>query len=234
MSQPTTQIIRAKYRLSKNTFVTCYLGILEASGQEIKTFLGLKKRADTSVPIGTKIFFDGGTRDKISMGTSQSVELFSITVQRVEEAFGRPLHICTPIDTEVRPEQRAQSRLHADFPVRLAGKELEFTVRDGNTKGLTLVCRTKRAMLSLLLNKPYDFTVHYKDTDYDLAGIVKHIQYDWKDHEHIVGIHLPALNEEKETILHLLLDPNYSISIRDRQRVDTAEGKISMKESLGH
>ena len=230
MFQLTTRTLRGKYRLSKNIFVTCYVNVLEATDKEIRTFIGLKQRGDNEVTVGTQIFFDAGPLNLVHFETDRTVELYSITVLKVEENEGGMLHICTPIDKEVRPDLRARNRMVAEFPVRLADKDTEFVVKDGTSKGLALIYKEKRAMASLIVNKSYDFTVTYKDHDYTIPADIKHIQYDWRSHRHMVGIHFPKVTQDQEIILNLLLDPDYTIPITDNQTVDTALGKISLKD----
>lgn len=225
-----TKTLRGKYQITKNIFVTCYLDILEATDKEIRTFLSLKKRTDTLVPVGTRIFFDVETINKINVRRQRDFDIFSITVQQLEDWNGKPLHVCTPIQKEARPNLREAERVSAEFPVLLEGGTSEFIARSGTEKGLTLHYTAKKAMLSLALGQQRDFKVTYKGEEYFLNGRVKHIQYDWKRHEHVVGVHFPNLKQEENIILNLLLDPHYTIDISAKQTIDTSAGKISLDD----
>lgn len=229
-SQMTTKTLRGKYQVTRNIFVTCYLDVLEATDKEIRTFLGLKKRSDTLVPVGTRIYFDAETINKINMRRSNSFDIFSISVQEVEDLNGKPLHVCTTIQKETLTNRRSTDRKEAQFPVRLKGSKASFLAQGGAAQGLTLHYTARRAMLSLTLNQSYEFLLNYKDMEYVLPGQIKHIQYDWKSHEHVVGVHFPSLGEEEDIVLNRLIDPSYTIDISGRQTIDTAEGKISVEE----
>lgn len=228
--QTATRTLRGKYQITKNIFVTCYLDVVEATDKEIRTFLGLKRRSDTLVPVGTQIFFNAETINKINVRRNRTFDIFSIKVVEVEDMGGKPLHVCTAISKDSRADLRNDERKEAEFPVRLRGTKSDFIARGGTSKGLTMHYTAKRAMLSLNLGKLYNFSVQYKGNDYQLPGIVKHIQYDWKTHDHVVGVHFPNLDQESEIILNLLLDPEYTIDISSRQTVDTALGKISQED----
>jgi hypothetical protein len=233
MSTPQkTKPLRGKYQLAKNIFVTCYLDVLEATDQEIRTFIGLKKRGDATVPIGTRIIFDAGVINRINVRRHGSLDIISIQVLKLEVMGGKPLHVCTAIQKGSRGDLREAERKEAEFPVFIEGKDAQFMASGGTTKGLSLHYTSKRAMLSLTLNRTYDFRVNYKGSDYIFQGVIKHIQYDWKNHEHLIGVHFPTLGPDEEIILNLLLDPEYTIDISGRQTVDTSVGKISALDDL--
>lgn len=227
-TQKKTKRLRGKYQLTRNTFVTCYLDVLDASKDGIYAFIGLKSRADTVVPVGMKIFFNAEAMTKAGIRHSEHFDVFSITVQEVQDVEGQPLLLCTPINKETRPNLRKTERKTAEFPVTLVGKQSAvFMVKGGTAQGLSLYYTEKRAILSLALGRTYVFAVDHKDTTYNLPGEVKHIQYDWKTHAHLVGVYFPNLAEKEEAVLNLLLDPEYVVPISEKQTVDTALGKIS-------
>lgn len=221
--------LRGKYQIMKNTFVTCYLDVVQASEEGFKAFIGLSSRGGTVVPVGTRIFFRAEPSRQAEPQPSHAFELYSITVRQIEDVNGQPILVCSPIQKESRPDLRTEARKKVQFPVTLSGKNqgASFIAKEGTVNGLTLVYTAKKALLSLVLGQVYPFTVEYKGTAYHLPGEVKHIQYDWKTHEHLVGVHFRQLPEQEKIILNLLLDPNYTIPIMDRQTVDTALGKIS-------
>lgn len=227
MSSQKTKRLRGRYQITKNTFVTCYLDVLEASQEGFKTFIGLSSRADTVVPVGTRIFFNAEPTEG-----EQGFNLYSITVQKIEDIEGQPILVCSPIEKETRANLRSKGRIATEFPVMLSGQTQKsgFIAKDGTTSGLTLFYAAKKAILSLALRQTYHFSVEYKGTAYQLPGEVKHIQYDWKTHEHRVGVHFPQLPEQEKVILNLLLDPSYTTPITNKQTVDTALGKISVSD----
>jgi hypothetical protein len=227
--QRKTKRLRGRYQITKNTFVTCYLDVLEASSDGFKTFIGLSSRADTVVPVGTRIFFNAEPSRQVDAQPPQSFDVYSITVRQIEDVSGQPILVCSPIQKETRPNLRSEERKQAQFPVRLSGKSqsTSFVAKEGTVKGLTLVYAARKALLSLALGQVYNFSVEYKGTTYQLPGEVKHIRYDWKTHEHLVGVHFRQLPEQEKVVLNLLLDPTYTIPITDKQTVDTSLGKIS-------
>lgn len=228
----TTKTLRGKYQITKDIYVACYLDILEATDKEIKTFVGLKKRADSTLPAGTRIYFDAEVINKINVRRSNSFDIFWIKVLGSGNLDGKPLHICTTINKETRPNLRGEDRKEAAFPVYLAGSGAEFKAVNGTVQGLTLLYEARKAVLSLAVGHEYEFSVNYKDRDYLLPAVIKHIQYDRREHEHLVGIQFAPLGQELETIVRLLLDPDYKIQISDRHTVDTALGKISRGDML--
>lgn len=227
-----TKTLRGKYQLARDTFVTCYINVLEATDHEMRAFIGLKERGDSSVPVGTRIYLNAEPINLINIRRNRDFDIFSIKVLQIEMMNGKPLHICTTIQKETRSDLRSEERKQASFPVGIEGKQSEFIASDGTLKGLTLHSTSKRAMLGLTLNRHYRFKVTYKEADYAIKGVVKHIQYDWRSHEHLIGVHFPELSQEEEVILNLLLDPDYTIDISTRQTIDTAVGKISAHDEL--
>lgn len=224
----STKTLRGKYQISKNIFVTCYLDILEANDKEILVYVGLKHRADSLVPPGTRIYFNAEPINRINQRRNRDLDLFSITVLEVRPPEnGSVLHVCTPINKEIRPNLRQHERRAASFPMQLAHLNLGFEVVDGSWKGVTLHCTSRRAMLSLTMGGTYPFTVEHKDMAYTLPGVIKHIQYDWKKHNHVIGVHFSQLPQDEQAVLNMLLDPHYTIELSNRQTIDTAQGKIS-------
>ncbi len=228
-SQLTTKTLRGRYQLTKNIFVTCYLDVLEANNNGIQAFIGVKNRGDSTVPLGSRIFFDADAINKINARRNQSYDIFSIVVQAVQEMNGRPLHVCTPILKENYADRRQVERKPSSFPVMVTDRrsDTDFIATDGNASGLTLRYTGRKAMLNLAIRETYTFIVDYKGKQYQLSGEVKHIQYDWKTHEHSMGVHFPKLTDDEELILNLLVDPSYTINVSGKQTVDTTAGKVS-------
>lgn len=221
----TTRVLKGKYRITQNTFVVCYLNVLEATDQEIRTFIRLKKNAFTRLPIGTHVYFNAETLNK--GGSKGELSIFSVVVKQIEEINGQPLHVCTSVQKEIRANLRSQERREVDFELQLANSSSVFIAKNGNNKGLTLHFTAKRAMMGLMLDQFYDFSVQFKGEEYILPGQIKHIQYDWKSHEHLIGVHFPKLDTDQDIVLNLLVDPDYTIPISNRQVVNTSTGKIS-------
>ncbi len=228
--QSTTKVLKGKYQLSKNIFVSCYLNVLEATDQEIRAFVGLKRNANTQVPIGTKIIFDAGAVKKNAPVPEASFDILSITVRQIEEKNGQPLLVCTPIQKETRQDQRQHERRDVDFPMQIANSSAVFIAKNGSSKGLTLQYTANRAMVSLSLNRVYNFSVQLKGETYPLPGQIKRIQYDWTSYQHIIGVDFSALNKDQDIILNLMVDPEYTVQLSNKQTVDTASGKISVDD----
>lgn len=223
-----TKILRGKYQITKNIYVVCYLHIVEANNDEVRTLLKVKSNAFAMVPVGTTIFFNVEPLAKDGKSSASSYTVFSVKVKRVEDLDGNSLHICTPIDKKARTDLRVAERRLLDFPVGLANSEALFTAKEGNNQGLTLQYTANHAMVSLALDRTYEFSMSLKDEAYLLPGCIKHIQYDWQTHQHVIGVHFTKLNKDQDMILNLLVDPDYVIPISNKGSVDSAAGKISM------
>lgn len=220
--------LKGKYQIKKNIYVTCYVDAQEANDKAFKTYLGLKKRYDALVPVGTKLYFNAESINKINARRSGVFDIFSVSVTEVEaQSNGRHLHICTPILRETHPDKRQQERPKTEFYLTHAETHASFVAINATLKGLKLVYKSKKAMLSLNLEQHCNFELNYKGSTYQLGGEIRYIQYDWKTHNHEIGIRLDKLSEEQEIILNRLIDPNYHLDISSKQTVDTAEGKIS-------
>ena len=85
-------------------------------------------------------------------------------------------------------------------------------------------------MVSLSLNRVYNFSVQLKGETYPLPGQIKRIQYDWTSYQHIIGVDFSALNKDQDIILSLMVDPEYTVQLSNKQTVDTASGKISVDD----
>ena len=225
-----TKILRGKYQITKNTFVICYLHVVEANQQEFKTFLKLKSKGFAEVPVGTTLFFNMEPPKKGGTETLPSYTIFSVKVTQVSEVGGQMLHVCTAVEKKQREELRAAPRRPLDFPVALANSEALFTATNGNNQGLTLQYSANHAMVSLVLGRTYEFVMNHKEQSYVLPGDIKHIQYDWQTHQHVIGVHFNKLDKDQDMILNLLVDPDYVIPISNKASVDTATGKISLDD----
>ena len=220
-----TKIIRGKYQITKNIFVICYLHIVEANETAVRTLIKLKSNAFTGVPVGTSIFFNGEPGLQADQPTFSN---YFIKVKQVEDLDGNPLHVCTGLNKLAHQELRSVERRPVGFSIGLSNSHAVFTARDGNNQGLTLQYTAKHAMVSLVLDRVYEFSVQLKEKEYLLPGRIKHIQYDWQSHQHIIGVHFDALNKDQEMILNLLVDPDYVIPISNNASIDSAAGKISL------
>lgn len=219
------KVLKGKYQITKNIFVVCYLYILDANNDEVRTLIKLKSNAFAMVPVGTTIYFNMGKENWLPDGDYST---FSVKVKRVEDLDGNSLHVCTAIAKGARKNSRAQERRPLDFPMTLAKSQSVFTAKSGNSQGLTLQYTANHAMVSLALDKTYEFSVSLKGEEYTLPGLIKHIQYDWQTHQHVIGVHFNMLNKDQEIILNLLVDPEYVIPISNNASVDSAAGKISL------
>lgn len=226
--------VRGRYQIKNNIFVTCYMDVEEANDQEFRTYISLKKRYDTMVPVGTKLMLNAESINKITARRSGSYDLFSVTVTGMELVDGKPLHICTPIHKTTYPDRRSRERRNSEFMLSLDGaSDGRFLVQNGTISqegspgGLKLKYQSKKAVLSLKLDQVCKFKVLYKGEEYVFPGAIKHIQYDWKKHDHELGIEFIVTDDEIEFILNKLIDAEYTIELSGRHSVDTAAGKIS-------
>jgi hypothetical protein len=219
-------IRKARYQITKNVFVHCYLQVLDANNQEVRLLLGVKHRSDTQVPLGTRIFISAGG---MNIEGSQ-FSAYSVTVLNVEERDGIFVHICTPISKELGDNRRAQPRLNVDFPVLLVDSQTLFVATDGTPQGLGLTYTAQRAILKLTMNESYDFKFNCKGEDCSLRGVIKHIQYDWRTFQHRVGIHFQELRKDERMLLSIMVDPDYIVPISNTQTIDSSIGKISRND----
>jgi hypothetical protein len=207
--------LKGKYRIARNVFVQCRLDVLEANDRQMLLHLGHKRKADTSVPVGTQI---------ILLGPDNKLEQLTTTVKEVDENH---LHTCTPLKREPIEERRQESRVPVDFKLWLATHELKAI--DGNIRGFTLQAGGSHgALTSLVIEHVYEFRVAYKDVDYVFDGVLRHIHYDWNTYRHRLGVHFPGLSPEQETIFNLLIDPTYIVPLAESSSIDTSTGKISL------
>lgn len=220
------QIRKARYQITRNVFVNCYLNILEASGLEVKALIGINSRSDAQVPIGTRIILN----PEANTASGSEFATFSMIVLKTEEHFGKLVHICSPIHRQTTPNQRKVERKPVSFPVLLTDSQTIFFAVNGSHQGLELACSAQKAMLKLTINQTYTFKVNCKGEDCQLQGQVKHIQYDRKTFQHRVGIHFPDLGKDELIILNLLVDPDYKVPLSQNQTVDTTTGKISLND----
>jgi hypothetical protein len=227
----TLRILRGKYRITRNVYACCTLDVLDANDHQMQLFLGLKKRGDSTMPVGTRIVLMGNNAGKDPAAPPASeAESYSVTVQELGEQDGKPLLICTPIQRETFPERRKLPRRPVLFPIKMVHNDALFSAIDGNERGLTLKYSAQKALTALLVGNSYAFEVFHKDTHYTLSGEIKHIHYDWKYYEHLIGVHFPKLSKELLVVLNLLIDPDYKVQINSTQSIDTSAGKISQED----
>ncbi|MBY0402526.1 MAG: PilZ domain-containing protein [Cyanobacteria bacterium] len=219
-----------KYQIKENMFVQCFLEVFEANDREFKTFIGIKRQADVVVPIGTRIYLNADSINKIISRRSNSFEQFFVIVKGLGEQDNRPLQICTPLSKEAQSDRRETPRIPVNFSVSVAteeGEDIVFSAKNGTAKGLTLQYKSKHILLGgINLNNYYDFRIPYKGQEYFFKGVVKHIHYNWKTHEHVIGVCFEDLKTDSHTILSLLIDPNYRIDISHKETIDPITGKV--------
>lgn len=237
------QTVNGKYRIARNVHASCRIDIMEEDADSLKLFLGVKKKADSTVVVGTRIFLDTPASKSRSVirpqgGSKEDIECASVMVREVSQLDGKALLVCSGIQRETLSERRRLPRREVSFPVRLnevaeaeeSGKDYgkPFIAIQGNTQGLTLQADNgQKTLTRLVIDRHYNFTVRHKEIDYTLPGTIRHIRYDWKDYRHCLGVSFAALTSEQEVVLNLLLDPSYSIPISTSQTIDTSQGKIS-------
>jgi hypothetical protein len=225
----TPRTVDGRYRIARNVHASCRLDIMEEDADGVKLFLGVKKKGDSTVVVGTRIFLDSPEAKNVKVFQVKDVESQVVTVLDVSELDGKALHSCTGIQRETFPERRRQPRQKVSFPIRLeeAGN-VQFTATQGNLRGLTLQATGgQKTLTRLVVDRQYTFTVRHKENDYALSGTIHHIRYDWKEYRHGLGISFAELTSEQEVVLSLLIDPNYTVPISTAQTIDTSQGKIS-------
>jgi hypothetical protein len=196
-------------------------------------FLGVKRNADVVVPVGTKIYLNADSINKITARRSNVFDVFYVVVRGVADHNGRPLHMCSALIKESHPDMRRTPRTPVDFPASVemeSGEAVQFTAKNATLEGLTLISKSQYVLLGgIHLGASHDFKIAYKGKDYFFNGKVCHIHYNWKTHEHIIGITFTGLTSDQEIIMNLLIDPEYRIDISHKETIDPLTGRI-MKE----
>lgn len=229
-----SKTLLGKYQIKENLFVACHLEVFDANDREFKTYIGIKRNADVIVPVGTKIYLNADSINKIISRRSNTFDVFYVVVKGLIEMNNRPLQICTPISKETHPELRREPRNDVQFSVSVeteSGEDILFQAKSGTVGGLTLQYRSKHILLGgINLGNRYDFKMPYKGKEYFFNGKVQHIHYNWKTHEHMIGVSFDKLDSDHNTILNLLIDPNYKIDISHKETIDPRTGRV-MKDS---
>lgn len=218
--------LRGKYELKKNIAVSCYIDVQQATDQNMRLLIGVKKRGDNQVAVGTRIYLNAESINKINARRSGSFDTFSTVVLDVKPYQGKVLHICSPIMRETTPDRRLQQRFDCDFHLSQAHSGINYRILNGSSSGAKLIYQDRRAVMSLILGTQSNFQTAYKDRIYRFNGEVHHILYDWRRHTHEVGIIWRGLTSETETIWNLLINPEYSVDITSKHKIDGGEGKI--------
>lgn len=227
MSIPRT--VDGRYRIARNVHASCRLDIMEEDADGLKLFLGVKKKGDSTVAVGTRIFLDIPAAKNVKVFQPKEIESESVTVLEVSELDGKALLSCSAIQRESFADRRAQPRQKVSFPIRLEeAANLQFMAVEGNLRGFSLQATGgQKTLTRLVVDRQYAFTVRHKEIDYTLPGTIHHIRYDWKEYRHGLGVSFSELTSEQEVVLNLLIDPNYTVPISTAQTIDTSQGKIS-------
>jgi hypothetical protein len=223
--------LMGKYQVRDNMHVICSLEVVDAKDGEFRTFIGIRRTSDVTVPIGTRIYLNADSIHKITARRTNVYDVYFVTVIGHEEIEGRPLHICEPLNKDTHPDLREVPRVSLDLPTWVTlgddGDRILFQVVNGTTSGFTLAYRSNHVLLGgIHLEEAYTFWVPYKDKEYDFMAFVKHIQYNWRTHEHRIGIEFCEMDSDHEVVLNLLIDPNYKIDITHTETIDPLTGKV--------
>ena len=213
-----TQTVKGKYQIKRDIFASCYLDVIEANDQTFQTF------------IGTRLYLNAETINRIKARRSNEFDEFCVAVQEVAVKDGKPVHICTPLLKESFAERRSKPRKPTEFFLQLNGGKAAFIASNGTTEGLRLTYKSRRAILSIRLHQTCDFTLTYKGEEYTYPAEVLYIQYDWKSHEHNIGIRFAQMDDKHETVMNLLIDPSYTVDLSGKQTIDSAAGKVSRNQ----
>lgn len=223
-----TRTLLGKYQIQRNIYATCFLDVLEADGEALIAHVGVRKRADTEVPAGTRLILMTEQLQKITQRQKQSCDIFYVTVlSTYKDEHGLAVHKCTTVQRETIPERRAKERAEVRVPVHLKGGEELFTMINASTKGLTLEFTSKKAVMRFRLDEVYTVQISHRGKFHEFPIRIKHIQYNWKSHLHTLGVGFESLNWEQETIINLIIDPTYQVKLPESQKIDTGEFKIS-------
>jgi hypothetical protein len=216
-----------KYQIKPNIYVICTVDVIDANETQLVAALGTRRSGDTVVPVGTRLFFNADSLNKITAKHSNTFEVISVTVKAQAKDQGNPVLVCTPIQKETRGDLRQTPRQAAVFPIRLQGHETKMLVNAGSLMGLSIIYPSTRPVLNLRIDQEINAIITHKEREFIYKGLIKHIHYDWKTHQHKVGLALTEMDEDSRVILNLMLDPAYKIDISHKESIDTSEGKIS-------
>lgn len=219
-------VLRGKYQIKKNIYSVCTIYVVEANDHDIKAFIGIHRPGDQTIPIGTRIYLDSESINKILARNNQGFEVISIDVKAHENGTTGCLHVCSPIQKDRVADRRKKPRAELKFPVTVPESDIVLNCIDGTMEGLTLLCKSKNRLSSLNVDCEYKFVIDYKGKHYTFPVKVSNLQYDWKNFEHRIGVTLCALDSEQTTILNLVLDPDYELDISHLESIDPITGKV--------
>ena len=178
---------------------------------------------------GTKILLNCNELPPgITIDSNKGFGQISLTVQNIAHYDEETVLQCDSPQVTYHQENRQVRRQPTQFALQREGMDQPFLVTNASLKGLGMtVIPGGKVVLGLRLNETYAFSFDHKGSLYTLDGTVRHIEYDWRDHGHTLGIELTALNPEQETALNMLIDPNYKVDLNFDASVDVGSGKIS-------
>ncbi|MBX2859877.1 MAG: hypothetical protein KTR14_01485 [Vampirovibrio sp.] len=211
-------VISAKYQIKPNVFAMCNLEIVEVDEQGVQALFGIRQIGDTSLMPGTAVYF--------CTNKSGTVNQSCVTVQQVKNDGKKVRHYCSPITTLAPEDRRTIPRKESEFFIKLSESKATFLAENGTQEGLKLRYKSKQAVLSLNVGKQYNFKTPHKGTEYNFDGIIRYVIYDWRKYEHILGVSFEGLDDTHQTVLNLLIDPNYKVELSD-QKIDASAGKVS-------
>jgi hypothetical protein len=209
--------LAAKYLLQAQTYVNCFVSIESRSEEETLLLLGVKTPGDTQLPIGTQVFL---RQDPSVLGLKKMY----FTVLGLTQKAGRLLHVTTPLCQEVLTDRRQHPRLQTRFQIQSG--EQHYKSLNGSLGGLLLLYRTQSTLLGLTVGQTGTYLLTHKGKDYPYPGRIVHIQYDWKGHQHLFGVGFDKLDDEQQTILNLVIDPDFKIDLSKKETIDASQGKI--------
>jgi len=218
-------LINAKYQLRKNLFVWCQLELTTHSETSITTYVGVKGPGDTKLPIGTTLFFDPVALSNEIKPSSSSYDFVVAKVVAHEDVPGKkaPLHQCS-LTHQSRQNTRNLTRKPCQFS--MTSGNLQLLVTNGSVEGLNLMLKAETMLSSMTQGRQYPLTANFKNQNYTFNVVVQHIHYNWQTFHHQVGVQLLPLSKEEETVMNMLIDPNFKVELKTAA-VDAASGKIS-------
>jgi hypothetical protein len=215
----------AKYQVHRNLFVICRVEVTQATATGFKAQIGIRQPGDTIVPVGTRLYLLGDNVASLPQKTAQGYELFYVNVEGIDISYGMPVQVCSPIQREIQPDRRRTVRQPTSFPLILTDMETPpYTVVSAHAGGLTMVDNNARPFVGLGLGNTYHLAMSpLREPDLIFPITIRHIQYDWMENQHRLGVQINRLSKLQTTVLLQLIK---GVALAQATTVDTGSGLI--------
>lgn len=222
--EPFASSQKAKYQVNKNTFVVCYLDVLEATSENFKAQVGIRAQGDSLIPLGTKLYMISDALYEQYVG-KQRFDLFYVVVEDLEIRNGYPIQVCSAISKERRVNLRSKTRRRGSFPLYFSNEEGELGVLEGSVSGVSAIYHPQSSVAGLVVGQTYDLNFEYNTQLHSIQSRVAHLHYDWMSNEHVVGFAFENMSNEASTALSKLLDVHF-IDTTPKSEVDADAARI--------